>query len=129
MNLAPARVKKYRLIVAGGRDFTDVARAEAEILALLEQPQFDYVDVEIVSGMARGADTCGVQIAEAYGAKLHKFPAKWDQLGKRAGYVRNEEMAEHSQGLIAFHDGKSRGTQHMIDIARRKGLDVHIVRY
>ena len=46
-----------------------------------------------------------------------------------AGPIKNEEMAEVSDALIAFWDGKSRGTKSMIEIARRKGLQVAVVRY
>lgn len=47
--------------------------------------------------------------------------------GKSAGYKRNQEMANVSTHLIAFWDGKSRGTKHMIDIAKRDGLKSHVV--
>ena len=56
-------------------------------------------------------------------------PADWNRLGRAAGPIRNEEMAEVSDALIAFWDGKSRGTKSMIEIARRKGLQVAVVRY
>lgn len=49
--------------------------------------------------------------------------------GRAAGPIRNEEIAEVSDALIAFWDGKSRGTKSMIEIARRKGLQVAVVRY
>ena len=47
--------------------------------------------------------------------------------GKSAGYKRNQEMANVSTHLIAFWDGKSRGTKHMIDIAKRDALKSHVV--
>lgn len=65
--------------------------------------------------------------------KLKRFPAKWDVYGKRAGYLRNVEMAEYAKQdkgvLIAFHDGESRGTKHMIEIAYERGLRVFVVHY
>ncbi len=54
------------------------------------------------------------------------YPAAWDTYGLKAGYIRNEEMADNADALIAIWDGKSRGTKHMIDIATRKGLRVYI---
>ena len=60
---------------------------------------------------------------------MELFPADWKKYGKSAGYVRNSEMAEVAESLIAFWDGKSRGTKNMIDIAKNKGLKVRIVNY
>ena len=66
---------------------------------------------------------------------LKKFPANWDLYGKRAGYIRNEQMAKYAMSdnsygvLIAFWDGKSRGIKHMIDLANKYGLEIHIVNY
>ena len=57
------------------------------------------------------------------------FPADWNKYGKRAGYIRNEQMAKEADALIAFWDGKSKGTKHMIDIARSKGLLIRVIRY
>jgi hypothetical protein len=86
-------------------------------------------DVEIVSGTAAGADTLGERYAQEKGYEVKKFPAQWDLYGKSAGYKRNQQMAEYADGLIAFWDGKSRGTKHMIDIATNKGLKVRVIRY
>ena len=67
--------------------------------------------------------------------ELSKFYPNWDGLGKRAGYVRNVEMAKfaienNSVGvLIAFWDGKSKGTKHMIGLAGKYGLETHIIRF
>lgn len=64
-----------------------------------------------------------------------KFPADWDRYGKRGGYIRNEEMAKYSVKdnnygmLIAFWDGESRGTKHMINLANKHGVEVHVVKF
>jgi hypothetical protein len=86
-------------------------------------------EVEIVSGRARGADRMGERYASENGLKVHLFPADWEGLGKKAGYIRNGEMAEFSDALVAFWDGKSRGTKHMIDLARKHGLKVRVIQY
>lgn len=83
----------------------------------------------IVSGTARGADTLGEEYGESAGLLVHKRPADWDSYGKVAGFIRNKEMAEEADGLIAFWDGKSKGTKHMIDVALDKGIEVHVFRY
>ena len=86
-------------------------------------------EVEIVSGTAAGADTLGERYAQEKGYEVKKFPAQWDLYGKSAGYKRNQQMAEYADGLIAFWDGKSKGTKHMIDIANKMGLKVRVIRY
>ena len=89
----------------------------------------------IISGGARGADTLGERFANEMGLEISRFIPDWDGLGKRAGYVRNAEMAKFAVEdgnygvLIAFWDGQSRGTKHMIDLAKRYGLEVHVVNY
>lgn len=89
----------------------------------------DDLSVSIVSGMAKGADTLAVHWAQIHQCKLYKHYAQWNAYGKRAGYVRNQEMAECSSGLLAFHDGESKGTAHMIAIARAKDLYVKVINY
>lgn len=111
-----------KLIVAGSRGFTDYRLLETE-LNNMKDPI-----TEIVSGTARGADRLGEQYANANSLPLKKMPAEWDKYGKSAGYKRNEQMAEYSDCLIAFWDGQSRGTKHMIDIARRLDLEVIVIK-
>jgi len=115
----------YNVIVAGGRDFNDPKLHFKSILDSWFHGNFNHV----VSGMARGADSMAVEYATKKGLVLDKFPADWDTHGNSAGYRRNEEMAKHSHVLLAFWDGESKGTKHMIDIALREGLEVHVYRY
>lgn len=124
----------FRVIIAGGREFTN-----AKLMQTVCDPLFQDLiqrgfDVEIVSGRARGADALGEQYALSRNIKVAYFPANWSKLGKRAGYVRNAEMADYASehatgGLIAFWDGQSRGTKSMIDLGHKKGLDVRIINY
>ncbi len=120
--------KEFKLIVAGGRDFTDPALMNKSIHEVLAELP-DDVCVSIVSGMAAGADSLGFVWAKNNNCKVYKFYADWKALGKRAGFVRNTDMANVAQGLLAFWDGKSKGTQHMIQIARNKGLYVKVINY
>ena len=86
-------------------------------------------DIIIISGTARGADTLGEQYAREWGFKLQQFPADWKSCGKTAGIIRNVQMADNADALIAFWDGKSRGTAHMINTAKKKRLPVRIVMF
>lgn len=117
-----------KLIVAGGRDFTDTNRMIDELQKLVESGEITD-SPELVCGMARGADLTAYNLWNEAGMVIHEFPADWDRLGKRAGYVRNTEMAEFADTLVAFWDGKSKGTRHMIDIMNRLNKPVYVVRY
>lgn len=114
-----------KIIIAGGRDFKDynqLCRICDDIL-----PQFQ--DVSIVSGTARGTDRLGERYAKEHGIKVERFPADWDKHGKKAGYLRNKQMAEYSDGLIAFHDHKSKGTKNMISEAQKEELMIVVSYY
>jgi hypothetical protein len=82
----------------------------------------------VVSGCARGVDRNGEAYAAKHGIPVALFPADWANLGKKAGMVRNCEMADYADALIAIWDGKSSGTKHMIDTAKSKGLKVYVFR-
>ena len=109
-----------RVIIAGSRSVTSYAAVEAAIV------KSGFMISEVVSGTARGVDRLGELWAARNGVSVAKFPADWDTYGKRAGYLRNKEMALHAEALVAIHDGESRGTRHMIDIARAAGLKVSV---
>jgi len=84
----------------------------------------DWNVTEVVSGTARGVDQMGEVIAEIQDIPVKRFPADWDEYGKRAGMIRNAEMADYADALFAVWDGKSKGTKQMIDNANTKGLKV-----
>ena len=114
-----------KVIIAGSRDFSDYHFLKQSCDNLLSELE----DVEIVSGGARGADKMGEFYSKERSLGLKIFPADWDKLGKSAGYIRNKQMAEYADMLIAFWDGQSKGTGHMIDLANQNGLTVHIIKY
>ena len=120
---------EIRIIIAGSRDFSDYDLLKRT----LAKRQQSLEDVTIISGTARGADRLGERFAVEHNLKLIRMPADWDRYGKRAGYLRNVAMAEHASEatgvLYAFWDGCSRGTQHMINIAKKHALEVHIIKY
>lgn len=70
---------------------------------------------EIVSGCANGVDKLGERLAFEKDLKVARFPADWKRLGKKAGRIRNEQMGDYADRLIAVWDGESRGTSHMIE--------------
>jgi len=121
-----------RVIVAGSRSITDYNLIKNTLLSYFKSKGLHHQDIEIVSGTAKGVDRLGEQFAEEKHCKLAKFPADWDRYGKSAGYRRNEQMAKYAKEdngvLFAFWDGTSKGTMHMINIAKEQGLVVNIVK-
>jgi hypothetical protein len=115
-----------RIIVAGGRDFAYYSLLEDELNFFRDTISSRAT---IISGGANGADRLGERYARQSNFNLKVFPADWNKYGKSAGYRRNAEMADYSEALIAFWDGESKGTKHMIDLALSKGLLVKVVKY
>ena len=116
-----------KIVIAGGREFNDIHKVITHMDLFLSKCK--HLDIEIVSGNAKGADILGEEYAELRDYKVSKFPANWDKHGKGAGYKRNVEMADYADALIAFWDGESKGTMHMINIANKKGIQVKVVNY
>lgn len=112
-----------KVIVAGSREFTDYALLERELDIITSSGY----EIEIVSGTAKGADKLGEKYALDNEIALKRMPADWDTYGKRAGYLRNEQMANYADACIVFWDGRSPGTKHMIDIAKRVGIPTKVI--
>lgn len=108
------------LIVAGSRNFNNrtlaykVLNKLKEYLALQGRPI-----AALVCGMAKGADLLGYQWAKDNNLPILEYPANWAKYGKQAGYLRNKEMSEVGNYLLAFWDGKSPGTKIMIDLMKQ----------
>lgn len=83
----------------------------------------------IIHGMARGADRMGGEYAKVHGIPVLEFPALWNQYGNRAGPIRNAQMLKEGQPdvVVAFRGPNSRGTQNMINQARKAGIPVTVV--
>lgn len=114
-----------KVIIAGSRSFNNYIILHNKCTELLKN-QFE---IEIISGTANGADKLGERFAKENNYKLTQFPADWSKFGKSAGYFRNEEMAKYADALIVFWDGKSKGTKHMIDLAKKYNLKIRIVHF
>lgn len=106
-----------KVIIAGTRDFNDYKRLKHD----LDLYRTTANITEIVSGGCRGADLLGEKYAKENNIPVKRFPANWEVYGKKAGPIRNAEMAEYADCLIAYWDSKSRGTKNMIETMRKKG--------
>jgi rubrerythrin len=124
-------MKDFMVIIAGGRDFEEPRHYQMMCKEVDEflGPYEDNHNIYIVSGMAKGADTLGIMYAESRGYSYIPFPADWDRYGKGAGHIRNQEMSDVSDALVAFWDKESRGTKDMIARAIKLGLVVKVVNY
>lgn len=109
-----------RVIIAGSRFITDYEL----VVKAVKESGFDIT--EVVCGAANGVDSLGERYAKENGIKLSYFYADWKGLGKLAGNKRNEQMGNYGEALIAVWDGKSKGTKHMIALAKKKNLLTYV---
>lgn len=130
-----------KIIIAGGRDFKNAELLNEIMFNKLKD--FEPEEIQIVSGMAEGADKLGYDWADDYNIDIKKFPAKWKDFSEPcvrkyniygpynvlAGYIRNQLMADYADELVVFSDGKSKGTQDMIKRATRAKLKILVVGY
>ena len=117
--------KNIKLLIAGGRDFSDYERLKQYMDKLRKK----YIIDEIVCGMARGADMLGYKYAIENNIKVIEFPADWDKYGKRAGYLRNYDMGKYCDNGFIFWNKSSKGTKHMIDIMNKLNKKIVILYY
>lgn len=120
-----------KTIVAGSRSITDYKTVCDAIGAS------GFEITEVVSGHAGmtkidgewkpSVDRLGERWSwDFLGKEPTRFPAAWQEHGKRAGYMRNYAMAQYADALVAVFDGSSKGTNHMIKIAKEHGLKVFV---
>lgn len=84
---------------------------------------------EIVSGGAKGVDTCAREYAQTNGIKLTEFLPDYKRYGRGAPLKRNLEIIAYADVVLAFWDGKSHGTKYVIDNCRKQGVPVKVYLY
>lgn len=112
-----------KIAIIGSRTFNDYD--------LIVETLNEYVDkiTCVVSGGAIGADMMGERWAKEYNKETKIFLPDWQKYGKSAGYIRNVDIISNSDIVVAFWDGKSKGTQHSIKIAGKEKKQTIIVNY
>lgn len=145
MSLIPATVAKRRpypplseagrprVVVTGTRSFDNRSLLFEWMDKLTANMEFPI----ICTGHYGGTDTLAEQWAESRHHSLRLFHPDWDNLGNRAGPIRNTEMVNYAAGrqpedpgwCVGFWDGASSGTSDCLEKARRAGLRVKIIRY
>lgn len=119
---------EFRVIIAGGRDFNNYKLLHDTLDNLLCNVK-TRAKIIVISGKARGADSLGEKYAIENNFDIKEYPALWNIEGRSAGYKRNERMAKNADALVAFWDGKSKGTAHMIELAKKMNLDYRVIKY
>ena len=112
-----------KLIIAGSRTFTDY-----QLLCQTLAPERHRI-TEVLHGGARGADQLGFRWALKHHIRSRCFAADWERLGRSAGRRRNHQMAQAGDLLIAFWDGRSPSTRHIISCMQQLGKPVVVVRF
>ena len=82
----------------------------------------------IVSGGAKGAEAHAKYFAQRHGIKVIEFLPDYAKYGKSAPLVRNKQIIDNCDEVLAFWDGKSRGTKYTIDYAEKMGKPVRVIR-
>lgn len=120
-----------RVLVTGSRAWPDPLGVAHELTTLyLQHGPFTLIH----GACATGADAAAHHWHETAGANLGcievRYPADWEQFGKRAGPIRNEQMVKEAGAdlVLAFPLFDSRGTRHTIDLAREAGIPVQEIR-
>jgi len=109
--------------IIGSRNFTDKSYIYKKLdsIFLSNKPEL------VVSGGAKGPDQIGINWATNNGIKIKEFYPSWDKYGKSAGVIRNTQIIENSDLVIAFWDGCSKGTKDSIDKAKKLNKQVKII--
>ncbi len=114
-----------KLIICGSRSFNDYSFIKTKLDVFFQDKNKD--DYEIVSGGALGVDKLAELYAKNNNIKNVIFLADWRK-GKQAGPIRNQQMVDYSDEVIAFWDSESKGTKSTIDKAKVKELKTHIIK-
>ena len=109
-----------KVIIAGSRDIDNMGYVEEAI----KESGFEIT--EVVCGLCRGVDLLGKEWALKNNVPIKEFPPNWNLYGNAAGPIRNKEMAEYAEALIAIRKAGSKGTTHMILVAKKKGLKFYV---
>lgn len=112
-----------KVIIAGSRHLDSYEEVEQSI------KRSGFTITEVCSGGARGVDRQGEIYATKHNISLRSFPAEWNKYRTAAGPIRNRQMAEYADALIALWDGESRGTKNMILEAYSRNLRIYVKDY
>ncbi len=113
-----------KYIIAGSRDINDYDM----FCRIMSQLALHEKATEVVCGMAPGVDLMGKRWAEFWRIPVKEFPADWNTYGKAAGPMRNKQMVDYADALVAIMHKDSKGTQNCINQAINKPIHDIIIR-
>ncbi len=124
-------MKTFKIAIVGGRDFSDYPLLKNKMLEVIKKIKnvSTKIQIEIVSGGAKGADSLAEKFAEEFYLPIKIFPADWNKNGRAAGFIRNKEIWDYVDMGVAFWDGLSKGTRHSIDLSKQLNKKLIIVFY
>lgn len=115
-----------RLTKRGGKSYGETrAASDREYFVKVVSSHEGGIE-KIVSGGATGADTLAKWYAGKYGIPFEEFPANWDRFGRAAGPMRNKQIVEAADIMIAFMAKRSKGTRNAVDQMIKAGKPIHI---
>ncbi|MFW6226284.1 MAG: DUF2493 domain-containing protein [bacterium] len=114
-----------KIAVIGSRNFTDYELLKSKLDKIHERK----IITCIVSGGAKGADKLSERWADENGIEKLIFIPDWNKYGKRAGFLRNEDIIKNADAVVAFWDGVSKGTQHGINLSKKHEKSCLIVKF
>ena len=131
--------KEFKLAVIGSRDILNKEFIYSELDKLLELTKIDL----IVSGGAPGPDKIGVEWAKERNIPYKEYFANWKDMSEPcvvkynafgaynalAGFKRNEDIINNCDSVVAFWDGKSKGTKNSLDLARKQNKPIKIIKH
>jgi predicted Rossmann fold nucleotide-binding protein DprA/Smf involved in DNA uptake len=110
-----------KVAVIGSRSFSDYLLVESTLKTM-------EIDC-IISGGAKGADKLGAKYAINNNIKLGEHIPEWGKYGRSAGFKRNHKIINDADVVVAYWDGKSKGTKHSIDLAKKQNKKVYTINF
>ena len=118
----------YSLYIAYSEDIMKVAIIGSRSIKVRDLEKYLPNEVtEIVSGGAKGIDTCAREYANKAGIKLTEFLPEYNKYKRGAPLKRNMQIIEYSDIVIAFWDGRSKGTKFVIDNCKKMNKELRII--
>ncbi|BBI30159.1 DUF2493 domain-containing protein [Acanthamoeba castellanii medusavirus] len=114
------KAKAINVAIVGGRDFADKTR----LYEVMDELALKHEIACVVGGGATGADSLGAEWAKDRGIATRVFIPEWKKHGRKAGILRNGQIVDAADMLVAFWDGKSPGTRNSVQRAEKKGIPV-----
>lgn len=112
-----------KIAVVGSRSITDYESIEIAVKGLLE----GMGPFTLVTGGARGVDRLAAHAARKLGIPVEEYKPDYAAHGRRAPLVRNERIVKEANYMLAFWDGESNGTRHVVALARAKGIECEVM--